>query len=101
MTIRCSGRAARSNTVSLVRKGTPSPPCSGARPGIGGTAADEPVAITKRRALIVKPPASTSSGPVNLACSGITLTPRPVKRSTESFGSIAAITPRTCSRSAA
>ena len=46
ITTRCSGRVVRSNTVSLVRCGV------SASPGIGGSAGDEPVAITKRRALI-------------------------------------------------
>ena len=56
ITIRCSGAAFRSKIVSLVRKGTSS------RPGMGGWAARDPVASTKRRALIVVPPASTVSG---------------------------------------
>ena len=43
-----SGCSARSNTVSLVRYGTPS------RPGIGGTAGREPVASTKRRARMTR-----------------------------------------------
>ena len=62
---------------------------------MGGTIADDPVAITKRFAWITLPSASTVLGPVNLAAPRITLTPSPVNRSTESFGSIAAMTPRT------
>ena len=91
MTIRCSGRVARSNTVSLVRYGTAS------SPGIGGSDGDDPVAITKRRAAISVPsPATTVSRSLKRAAAAITRTPRPVKRSLESFGAIAAITSCTC-----
>ena len=49
MTIRCSGHSVRSKIVSLVRWGV------ACRPGIGGIAGEEPVAMTKRRALISIP----------------------------------------------
>ena len=66
------------------------------RPGIGGTAGDEPVAITKRRALISNAsPTTTVVGSVKRASPSITRTPSPVKRSLESFGAIAAMTPWT------
>ncbi len=45
-TIRCAGHSVFSKIFSLVKKGSLS------RPGIGGTAAREPVATTKRRAVI-------------------------------------------------
>ena len=82
--------------VSLVRYGV------SARPGIGGIAGDEPVAMTKRRALISNAsPTATVAASLNCAVPAITRTPRPVKRSVESFGAIAAITPRTCARTLA
>ena len=46
MMMRCSGQVLRSKIVSLVRNGV------SASPGIGGIAGEEPVAMTKRRALI-------------------------------------------------
>ena len=65
-------------------------------PEIGGTAGCEPVAITKRRALISN--LTSSSGPSttvrpsrNRASPSMTRTRRPVKRSLESFGAIASI----------
>ena len=62
-------------------------------PGIGGTAGDEPVAITKRRALIsTSSPTTTVRLSLKRAVPSITRTPRPAKRSFESFGAIAAIT---------
>ena len=57
-------------------------------PGIGGTAASEPVAMTKRRARISTRPASTVNLSRKLACAWITRTPSPVKRSTKSFGAM-------------
>ena len=56
--------------VSLVRWGVVS------RPGIGGTKAREPVAITKRRALIVTCPARSVSGAVKAPQASMTRTPR-------------------------
>jgi hypothetical protein len=61
-------------------------------PGIGGTAALDPVATTMRRARMRVPFTSSSRGPTKRAAPWITLTPRPSNRSTESFGAIAAIT---------
>ena len=62
----------------------------------GGITGEEPVAMTKRRALMRLSPARTVSRLMNRAAAGITRTPRPVKRSTESFGAMAAITPWMC-----
>ena len=71
-------------------------------PGIGGSDGDEPVAITKRRALISMPsPATTVARSLKRAAASITRTPRPVKRSLESFGAMAAITSCTCRRTLA
>ena len=53
--------------------------------------------MTKRRALMRCSPASTVSRLMNWAGALITLTPRPVKRSTESLGAMAAMTPCTWS----
>jgi hypothetical protein len=75
-----------SNRVSLVKYGTLS------SPGMGGTAGDEPVAMTKRRAVIFASPATTVLASMNLAPAWMTRTPSPVKRSMESLGSMAAIT---------
>src|SRR5215472_5934071 len=87
ITIRCSGRAVRSNTVSLVRCGTAS------SPAIGGSAGEEPVAMTKRRAAISMPsPTATVLRSLKRAAPAITRTPSPLKRSFESFGAIAAMT---------
>ncbi len=64
---------------------------------MGGTAGDEPVAITNRRALISNlSPTAIVAASLKRAAPSITCTPRPVKRSFESFGAIAAMTPRTC-----
>ena len=63
-----------------------------ASPGIGGTTGDEPVATTKRRALISNSPTATVRLSVKRAAPSITRTPRPAKRSRESFGAMAAIT---------
>ena len=61
---------------------------------MAGIAGDEPVAITTRRALIsMSSPTATMSLSLKRASPSITRTPRPVKRSLESFGAIAAITP--------
>ena len=96
MTIRWSGHRVRSKIVSLVRCGV-----SG-RPGIGGIAGEEPVAITKRRAAISIPsPTATVRASLKRAAPSITRTPSPVKRSLESFGAIAAMTPWTWSRTLA
>ena len=64
---------------------------------MGGTAGEEPVAITNRRALMRWSPASTVSRQMNWAVARITLTPRPVNRSAESFGAMEAMTPWTWS----
>ena len=57
----------------------------------------DPVAITKRRALIWIPsPTSTVLRSLKRAAPRITRTPSPVKRSFESLGAIAAMTPCTC-----
>src|SRR5262249_19047557 len=62
-----------------------------------GTAGAEPVAITKRRALISNfSPTATDVLFLKRATPSITWTPRPVKRSLESLGAIAAIALRTC-----
>lgn len=64
-----------------------------ASPGIGGTAGDEPVATTNRRALIsTSSPTTTVRLSLKRAVPSITRTPRPPKRSFESIGAIAAIT---------
>ena len=77
----------RSNTVSLVRCGV------SASPGIGGSAGEEPVAITKRRALISNcSPTATVRLFLKRATPSITRTPRPPKRSRESFGAIVSMT---------
>ena len=86
ITIRWPGNARLSKIVSLVKYGTAS------IPGIGGIAADDPVAMTNRRAATVRSPAATSVGPTKRAQSPITRTPSPSNRSTESFGAIAAMT---------
>ena len=87
MTMRCLGRSRASNTVSLVRYGVWS------RPGIGGADGTEPVATTKRRALISnRSPTTTVAASLKQASPSITRTPSPVKRSLESFGAIAAMT---------
>ena len=90
ITMRCSNGRLRSNTVSLVRYGV------SARPSIGGIAGVEPVAITKRRALMAVAPTATVPASRKCAAPSITRTPRPAKRSLESVGAIAAITPCTC-----
>jgi hypothetical protein len=59
---------------------------------MGGTAGAEPVAMTKRRALMRVSPAATVSREMNWAAARITLTPRPAKRSAESLGAIEAMT---------
>src|SRR5262245_55195745 len=65
---------------------------------MGGSAGEEPVAMTKRRALTsMASPTTTVSRSLNRAAPSITRTPSPVKRSFESFGAIAAIT--ACTRS--
>src|SRR5262245_36224126 len=60
-----------------------------------GISGDEPVAITKRRALMRYSPALTRLRSRKRAGAPITLTLRPVKRSAASLGAMAAITPRT------
>ena len=64
---------------------------------MGGMAGEEPVAMTKRRALMRWSPASTVSRLMNWAVARITSTPRPVNRSAESLGAMAAMTPCTWS----
>ena len=64
---------------------------------MGGMAGEEPVAITKRRALMRVSPATTVSRLMNWPAALMTLTPRPVNRSTESLGAMAAMTPCTWS----
>src|SRR5262245_23891850 len=65
---------------------------------MGGSAGEEPVAMTKRRALTsMASPTTTVSRSLNRAAPSITRTPSPVKRSFESFGAIASIT--ACTRS--
>ena len=78
MTMRWRGQSARSNTVSLVRCGV------SASPGIAGSAGDEPVAMTKRRALTSKPSTATVRGIGEAALAVETRTPSPLKRSRES-----------------
>ena len=64
-------------------------------PGSAAPPAVEPVAMTKRRALISISPTTTVRAIVKRAAPSITCTPRPVNRSLESFGAIAAMTPCT------
>ena len=60
---------------------------------MAGIAGDEPVAITTRRALIsMSSPTATVFLSLKRAWPAITRTPRPVKRSRESFGAMVAIT---------
>ena len=68
---------------------------------MGGMSGDDPVAITKRRALMRWSPASSVSRVMKCPLALITLTPRPANLSTESFGAIAAMTPWTWSQTAA
>jgi len=79
-------RSLTSKMVSLVKKGTSS------RPGIGGIAGIEPVAMTNLRARTRTRPASTVNLSRKLALAWMTRTPSPVMRSMESFGAIAAMT---------
>ena len=60
--------------------------------GIGGIAGREPVAITKRRARTFVSPTVTVCRSMKRAAPFSTVTPSPVNRSTELFGSIAAMT---------
>ncbi len=69
MTMRCAGQRLRSKIVSLVRYGV------SVRPAIAGTAGREPVATTKRRALISKSPTATVLVSVKRAAPWITCTP--------------------------
>jgi hypothetical protein len=57
--------------VSFVSQGT------GPRPGMSGTAAVEPAAMTQRRKVWRRPAASTVSGPTKWAEARITSTPMP------------------------
>ena len=66
------------------------------RPGIGGIAAREPVAMTIRRARTRADAEVTVRESAKLARSRITVTPKPSKRSWASFGAITAMTPLTC-----
>src|SRR6266568_4419528 len=91
ITTRRRGHSARSKMVSLVKYGTRS------SPGIGGTAGEDPVASTKRRALISNSPTATVRLSLKRAAPTMTRTPSPLKRSTESLGAIAAMTRCTCS----
>ena len=63
---------------------------------MGGSEGEEPVAMTKRRAAISMPsPTATVSRSLKQAAPSMTRTPSPLKRSFESFGAIAAMTPCT------
>ena len=95
MTMRWRGQSARSNTVSLVRCGV------SARPGIAGSDGDEPVAMTKRRAVMMKSPAATVRASKNRAAPSMTCTPRPAKRSRASIGATVLATSRRCAFTAA
>ncbi len=88
MTMRWRGQSARSNTVSLVRCGV------SARPGIAGSAGDEPVAMTKRRAAMVNSPAVTVRASKNRAAPSMIRTPRPAKRCRVSLGATVSATSR-------
>ena len=55
----------------------------------------DPVAMTNLRARTKTRPASTVNLSRKLACAWITRTPKPVMRSMELFGAMAAITPCT------
>ena len=57
---------------------------------------EEPVAITKRRAVMRAEPAWTVLRSTKWPASSITRTPSPVKRSTESLGAMTPMTPWTC-----
>jgi hypothetical protein len=62
---------------------------------MGGTLGEEPVAMTMRRASTRCSPAATWRGPAKRAEAAMTRTPSPSKRSTESVGAMAAMTPCT------
>ena len=85
-TTRCRGSTAKSNSVSLVRNGTPP------RPRISGTAGREPAAITTRGARSVRFPALTSWRPVKRASPSMTSPPQARNRSGESCGAMAPCT---------
>ena len=91
---RDAGRSVRSNASAWVKYPTSS------RPGMGGTAARVPVAITNRRAVMRRPSTSTSCGETNLASPSTTSTPMPRKRSGSSCGAMRARTSRTLSSTA-
>jgi len=65
-------------------------------PSTGGITGRDPVAMTKRRARISNSPATTVLRSAKRASAWMTRTPSAVKRSTESFGAIVAITSWTC-----
>ena len=88
---RCLGLSGFSNRVSLVRYGTSSSPV------MVGSVGEDPVATTNRRARIRCVPTCTSRFETNRAKPWMTFTPNPSNRSTESWGAIVAIDPRTCS----
>ena len=84
-TSRRRGSSRMAQSVSEVRKST------SAKPGISGTLARAPLAITMWRVRMRSPLTSTSQGDTSLASPATQSTPRAVKRSTESCGSMAAI----------
>ena len=65
-----------------------------ARPGIAGSAGDEPVAMTKRRAAMVKSPAATVRASKNRAVPSMIRTPRPARRCRVSLGATVPATSR-------
>ena len=70
------------------------------RPGIGGTAAVLPAAMTMRRAVSRRPSTISASGATKRASPRSTVAPSARNRASESVGAMAAITPCTCSRTA-
>src|SRR5262249_42860371 len=87
----CGGGVLRSTRVWLGGEEPAQAPAMGEGDG------DEPVAMTKRRAAISIPsPTTTVLRSLKRAAPAITRTPRPLKRSFESFGAIAAMTSCTC-----
>ncbi len=92
-TISEAGKRSSSKSSRLVMTGVRS------RPGIGGRAAEEPVAITQQRAVAAAPPSMrTVWSSLKAAAPKRTLAPRPQKRSSESWCWMAPITVRMRSR---
>ena len=84
-----AGSRSSSNRSRLVSTGVRS------RPGIGGRAADDPVAITQLRAVTAGPPSMrTLWSSLKVAAPKVTLAPRPQKRSSESWCWMVSITAR-------